>query len=276
MAFAKQKTNYFNIFETTQLEASKIIALLKGHSVGYIIRHYVVQSDLHEIIKNFWENSFVKKREDKVPAYNLGAFHYEKQLDTYFDEAETYKGHLKTLFKNTNDFHQDLMSKLEKILNQNGFNLRLAEHKKRLANEYVIRACTSMNDKVVIKHHEDGAQLYDPDQCSFEIQDIQDKPLIAVNICLENNIDGSLYIWEAQPDETVREHLNLQYVGYPYPQEYLDGYKKLVISIEAGDLYFFNAKHVHAVIANENNKNYRTTLSFFMGAKDSNTVIYWS
>ncbi len=100
--------------------------------------------------------------------------------------------------------------------------------------------------------------------------------MIAVNICLDNYNDGHLYIWNIQPDDQARAALNIEETGYSYPLHLVEDFNKIVMPIRAGDLYCFNGRNIHAVKSKFTSKHYRTTITFFMGYIDDNTIIYWT
>jgi len=96
-------------------------------------------------------------------------------------------------------------------------------------------------------------------------------------MCLANQGRAELHYWNIQPDNDTKARLGVSESGYPYPPEELDGIEKIIVPVEAGDLYFFNGKNVHAVSSPCEVESHRITLSCLMGFKsDNKTLLYWT
>jgi hypothetical protein len=228
------------------------------------------------VARNFWRHRMLRRRHDTVPAYVLGTFHYRRPLGEYLDEAAAYRDAIHEVFDGCDNLFEHVMSRsIASTLAGDGVEMRVAAHEGRMASEFVVRSWSGPG-QFSLEPHEDGAQLTCALQRGFEIQRVAPSPVVAINMCLENPGAGELHYWNIEPDAEGRARLGLQETGYPYPLELLNGIDKLVVPIQAGDLYFFNGKHIHAVGAQQSATGYRSTLSALMGFTEPQTVIYWS
>ncbi|MBL0941548.1 MAG: hypothetical protein IBJ00_02295 [Alphaproteobacteria bacterium] len=275
--FCKNKKNSFIFYESNTIEYEKILAVLKGEIAGCIFRNVIPKSTCQKILKNFWASPVIGKRKDKVPAYNLGAYHFDKYLEEYFNEVDNSKIYLEKLFNNVENVYEKLVFNFENFLKEQNIYFRVAKYNKKRAGEFLIRSCKSEGREYIIKPHEDMAQCKNNKQLGFEIQKVTNYNIIAGNICLENNNGGNLYCWDFMPDDTYRKRLGVIGTGYPYPNELLENVQNIKLQVFPGDLYFLNGGNIHAVKSNESNTlSFRTTLSFFMGFINNNTIVRWT
>jgi hypothetical protein len=273
---AVRPESYFRIVEREVLDPAEILRVLRGEVAGCIFRGVLDEAACRRVTRNFWNHPELSRREDEVPAYFLGAYHYQKTLGSYLEASARSKETLHDIFAHGSNVFHDLMGELGSFLAERGVSMRVAEHQGRQACEFVMRSWSGAGF-FALEPHDDGAQLLDPRQAGFEIQDLQDGPLIAVNICLENTGGGGqLHYWNVEPSDDARAELGLELTGYPYPHHVLQGIPRLVLPVRRGDIYFFNGKHVHAVQAQDEASGHRTTISYLMGFKDPTTVLYWS
>ncbi|MCM3924225.1 hypothetical protein ND748_21460 [Frankia sp. AiPs1] len=111
----------------------------------------------------------------------------------------------------------------------------------------------------------------------FERSGVLGRSVVAVNICLENDLAGRLVYWNIQPDTESKSRLGLTVTGSPYPLAALDGHEAKLLDVNAGDIYVFNGAHVHAVEPNADPTHTpRTTLAAMVGFIDDHTVVTWS
>jgi len=210
-----------------------------------------------------------------VPAISIGAYHYQKSLTNYFNEIKTSKKHTENLFIGADNFLNQLINALSTYFSEKNINFRLAKYKELKASPFVMRSCHAASDFVILPH-EDVAQCRTEKQKGFEIEKIPNYEMVALNICVENNNDGELHIWNIQPDDEARRMLNISETGYPYPSYLLTEINKIICPIQVGDLYCFNGRNIHAVKSKIKSEKYRTTITFFMGYIDEQTIIYWT
>jgi hypothetical protein len=266
--------DFFTFHESQQIAPEKIYEALTGKLAGCIFRNVVGKTVRDEISKKFWQSPGLRERTDDVPAFYLGTYHYDKKLEHYFTEAESIRNDINNLFSNTENLLENFIQSLAEYLKPKNIHIRLAEHGEKKACALLMRSWSN-DDNYALKPHEDLAQCKDPKQHGFEIQKVVNYEPIAVNICLENGSGGNLMYWDIQPDDEIRNGLNLEGLGYPYPDDFLCHYRKITLPIYAGDIYCFNGRNVHAVETMQGEKK-RTTISFLMGFIDDKTLVYWT
>ncbi|ODN43291.1 2OG-Fe(II)-dependent halogenase WelO5 family protein [Piscirickettsia litoralis] len=266
----------FSIDKFYKFNSSEILQVLKGEKIAAIFKNIVDINSISSILDRFKNNPNTVKRGDIVPAYMLGAFHYGKELDSYFNEVVNYKDSISNVFLDSEHFFEKIIADVSSCLKKQGISLRPARYRGISSNPCVIRSCWSDSQGNIILAHEDAAQLYEPAQQGFEIQKCRNYPVLGVNICLQDDTESVLRIWDYRPSEKDRAELGLENKGYPYPFDVLKAYDCIEQEIRAGDLYFFDARNVHAVTSSQGQSGYRTTLSCFMSFVDDTTVIYWT
>lgn len=264
----------FVIREFDALDPAEIQKVLDGESIGCIFRKVVPLADCRRVTENFWNHPGLRQRDDAVPAWYLGTYHYGRTLQAYLDAAEESRHTLHDVFDGARNLFAQVMEPLGARLSSQGVALRPAAHEGREACEFVMRSWSGRG-QFALQPHEDAAQLSCRTQAGFEIQQVA-APLVAVNICLENSGGGELHYWNVRPSAEARGALGLAETGYPYPLESVDGIERLVLPVGPGDIYFFDGRYVHAVASQNDPVSHRATISFLMGYKDAETAIYWS
>jgi hypothetical protein len=125
---------------------------------------------------------------------------------------------------------------------------------------------------MVLFPHEDFSQLNQARKDNYEIKDVN--KVIACNLCISNDNDGELVIWNYEPSLEFKKSLGIEDLGYPYPLNgFLDEVEKIEIQINKGDLYFINANLIHAVKEINVDCN-RISLERFIGFSGENQVVY--
>ncbi len=267
---------YFRIGEFDRLDAAEIVRVMRGEVAGCIFRGVMDPALCQRICDNFWKHPQRRQRGDAVPAYYLGTYHYAKDLSVYFDEVEATSDAVHEVFDGGRNVFSELMVDVRAELARAGVDLRVAAHEGRSACEFVIRSWSG-GGKFALAAHDDAAQLSAKKQAGFEIQQVAASPLAAVNMCLQNGAaGGQLVYWNIEPDDDTRRALGLEETGYPYQAEWLEDFDRIDLPVHAGDIYFFNGKLIHAVQAQAQPGEFRSTISFLMGFKDPKTAIYWS
>lgn len=265
----------FHFLESSTFSPADVVRVLKGEAVGCIFRGIIKADVCREVADNFRNHPLLRRRDDDVPAFFLGTYHYRKALNDYLDEAATYHDTLHDIFHGSANVFEQIMSAIGTTLAEEQVGFRVAAHDGRHASEFVMRSWSGTGE-YSLEPHDDGAQLQFAGQRGFEIQDISPSPVVAFNMCLENSGAGELHYWNLQPDDATRIRLGLQETGYPYPLAVLEGLTKLVVPVHAGDVYFFNGALIHAVAAQAGASGRRSTISGLMGFVSPNTVVYWS
>jgi len=267
---------YFRIGEFTRLDPAEIVRVMRGEVAGCIFRGVMDPALCTGITANFWKSPKLRQRGDAVPAYYVGTYHYGKELGLYCDEAADTRDALHALFDGGRNVFSELMDSVRAELARDGVELRVAQYRGRPAGEFVVRSWSG-GGQFALAAHDDAAQLTAKKQAGFEIQEVASNALAAVNMCLQNGAaGGQLVYWNIEPDVATRRALGLEETGYPYHAEWLEGFERIDLPIHAGDIYFFNGKLIHAVQAQSQPGEYRSTVSFLMGLKDPRTAIYWT
>ena len=264
----------FQFLSPTEFNPHDVIRVLRGEAAGCLFHGAIDQDVCARVARNFRDHPRLRARNDDVPAYFLGTYHYRKPLALYLEEAAAFRDTMHDVFDGCENVFQRVMSAVTSALAADGVTLRVAQHEGAAGSEFVMRSWSGAG-QFSLAPHDDAAQLSHPLQRGFEIQSVAG-PLVAFNMCLETPGAGELHYWNIVPDEATRVRLGLQETGYPYPLDVLEGIDRLIVPIQAGDIYFFNGKNVHAVGPQRNASGYRSTISGLMGVLDKQTVIYWS
>jgi hypothetical protein len=266
---------YFVFGEFSRLDVREIVRVMRGDVAGCIFRGIMDSELCARVCANFWKHPQRRHRVDSVPAYYLGTYHYAKELPAYFDEAAATRSALREVFDGGRNVFDELMTEIGQELARAGVTLRVAQHEGRPAGEFVVRSWSG-GGTFALAPHEDAGQLGAQSQAGFEIQRVTSIPLAAANMCLQNGDGGRLVYWNIEPDVSTRRALGLEETGYPYHAECLEDFQRIDLPVHAGDIYFFNSKLIHAVQGQARSGEFRSTISFLMGFKDSNTAIYWT
>lgn len=269
--------SFFNFYESTQLNFNKILQVLKGNLAGCVIRNFVPLDVCKKVEENFWSSSFLKKRQDNVPAYYIGPYHYNKNLEEYIQQAKKARQGLNQLFQGTANFFVEFIMNFSAFLQKENIIVRIAEYNGEKASAFRLLSWPNSTN-FSLEPHDDIAQCGTVLQKGFEIQNVRNYEVVAINICLDNDKagkQGQLHYWNMQPDDQSRKILGIEETGYPYPSYLLSNIEKMILSVFPGDLYCFNGRNIHAVGSNINKENKRLILSFFIGFIDDNTIVYW-
>lgn len=265
----------FRVHETIgTVDLSTVFEVLNGKLAAYLVRGFVPLDVCRRVETNFWASTERVPRygegEDGVEAYLIGASHYGKPTRTYLNEVRACKAAVESLYTGT--------------INP------VAAFRNTLASSITVRAAglddLSAGDckaiywnnvgTFLLEPHDDLAQVKDPIQADFEIQQVD--RVMAVNIyAAVPERSGQLQVWNVEPDDETRADLGLTNVGFPYPAELLTEYPSLTIAVETGDLCIANGNLVHAVLrGNAATPRNRLLLTCFMGRNVNNELIWWT
>lgn len=268
----------FHVHETeVRVDVATVFEVLKGNLAAYHVRKFVPLDVCQQVLANFWASSERVPRygegEDGVEAYLIGASHYGKPTLTYLKEVLSCKGAVESLYAGTINpvaaFRQILASGGE------GISVRAASMNGFPAGDSKA-VCWNNFGTFLLEPHDDLAQVKDPIQADFEIQ--QTNRVIAVNIyAAVPEGSGQLQIWNVEPNDETRADLGLNNVGFPYPAELLSDFPSITVAVETGDLCVANGNLVHAVLrGNTAAPRSRLLLTCFMGLNLSNELIWWT
>lgn len=269
----------FIIKESIQtVDVSIVHDVLQGSIAGYWIHDYTSEKDATRIFDNFWASSEKVPRmgygEEGVEGYFIGASHIEKTTEEYLEEAKSFEPSVMKLYEGTNDPVSTFRGVLASQYN-NGITVRPARHDDLTAGHSKAVAWNNFGN-FLLEPHDDLAQLSDPKQKGFEIQN--SSRVMAVNFYPKTlSGSGQLKIWNIEPDVQSRINLNLTYSGFPYPPELLEKYSHHIISVETGDLLIINGNLIHGVLrGNATSLQDRLLIAFFMSSTNNNELIWWT
>lgn len=226
-------------------------------------------------MENFWASADKVPRfgegEDGVEAYLIGASHYGKPTLKYLEEARAFQSAVESLYAGTVN---PISAFRETLASGNGetMSVRPASLNGLPAGDSKA-VCWNNSGTLLLESHDDLAQVKDPIQADFEIQ--QACRVMAVNIYAAVPVSsGQLQIWNVDPDDQARADLGLSGVGFPYPAELLAEYPSTIIAVATGDLCVANGNLVHAVLrGNAASPKNRLLLTCFMALNLSHELI---
>ena len=182
--------------------------------------------------------------EDGVEAYLIGASHYGKPTLTYLNEVLACKSAVESLYTGTINpvaaFREALASSGESI------KVRAASLNGLPAGDCKAVYWNNFG-AFLLEPHDDLAQVKDPIQEDFEIQQVNRVMAVNIYAAVPEGF-GQLQLWNVEPDDETRAELGLSGVGFPYPAELLSEYPSTLIEVETGDLCVVNGNLVHAVV----------------------------
>jgi hypothetical protein len=270
--------SYFRFVERDRLDPDLVVEVLRGKVVGAIFRGVIDRNASRELVRRFWESPIRKKREgevcESVGSY-VGAFHYHKPTRQYLDESAAVADDLAKMLDIPGEPSRWFRDVVGERLQREGITFRLSAKDGHSGCPLLIRHWGAPGE-YALQPHDDVSQCRWPEQADFEIQRTVDRPVCAVNMCLENREEGGrLVLWNVIPDDASKARLGLYLSGSPYPTAVLAGIEAIRLEVSQGDIYVFNGAHVHGVEASPAGAR-RTTLAWNMGMCDEKTLVSWT
>jgi hypothetical protein len=262
---------FFRIEEASELDPALAIDVLAGRRLGVIFRNVIPVAAQKEMAARFWASPALIRRTGE-PSYHVGTYHWNKPIGTYLAESAAVTDQVTDVLNVTDSPWHAFRAALAEGLSGQDAMLRLAKMNGEWACPALVRAWNKEGE-FALEPHEDEAQCRDPRQAGFEVQQVLGFEVCAVNMCIEHEDGGRLVLWNIRPDDESRRRFGLEHTGFSYPGETLHGIDEIRLDIQAGDIYIFNGRHVHAVDANRGN---RTAVSFLIGFIDERTVVTWT
>lgn len=268
----------FRLVETIgRVDVPTVLDVLSGRLAAYRVSNFLDQHRCEVITRNFWTSKQLRPRlgngEDGIEAYIIGASHIDKSTDDYLRDCECAVEALAALSQGTGDPITDLRTQIAAYGVPT--EIRAAQYDGRVAGSYKA-VCWNNTGEYLLLPHEDLAQLGDPLQTGFEIQQV--RQVMAVNTYPQvSRGSGHIKLWNVEPDEATRERLGLKFSGYPYPAEFLTRRPSLIVDVQAGDLCLINGNLVHAVLGcSPTSTRDRLLLTCFMGVNDDGELLWWT
>jgi len=269
----------FRLHETDGvLDVDAVFEVLDGSLAAYRVRGFVPPDVCRRIVTNFWASEQRVPRygegEDGVEAYLVGASHYGKPTSQYLEEVRASEAAVAGLYAGTVNPASVFREAL--VAGSGGrLKARPAMSNGQAAGD--TKAVYWNNyGRFLLEPHDDLAQVKDPIQSDFEIQ--QAVRVMALNLYAEVPANsGQVQLWNVEPDDRTRDELGLSHVGFPYPAELLSGYPSLVIPVETGDLCVTNGNLIHAVLRGEaTSPKKRLLITCFMTLNRAGELIWWT
>ncbi|ANP54942.1 hypothetical protein J2Z21_003610 [Streptomyces griseochromogenes] len=266
---------YFQIREYQEFVPEAVVDVLHGRVAGVMFRGMVKPEVCTELAGRFWDSPHRMTRGVEAPGYYMGAYTWEKPTAQYLDDSEKFDEPLLDVLDVKDNPLQAFYQGLSEALGKEGAIVRRSRHEGRKGCRALLRSWHGAG-KYALAPHDDNSQLTQPGQTDFEIQRVGDRPVAALNICLENSDGGRLVYWNMQADLESKRRLGVQYTGSAYPMETLEGIEQKWVTVNTGDVYVFNGSHIHAVEPNTDPELRRTSLAGMLGFIDDETVVSWT
>jgi hypothetical protein len=267
----------FRVHETNgPIDVSLVVDVLNGNLAAYHVRGFVPFDTCERIVANFWASSGRVPRygegEDGVEAYLIGASHYGKPTMTYLEEALGCREHVEGLYAGVVN---PVAAFRNAVAVAGGMPVRAASLNGLPAGDSKAVYWNNIG-RFLLEPHDDLAQVKDPIQSDFEIQQVN--RVMAVNVYpAVPEGSGQLRVWNVEPDNQTLDELGLSGVGFPYPAELLEELPSATIAVATGDLCIINGNLVHAVVrGNTSSPKSRLLLTCFMGLNSRNELIWWT
>jgi hypothetical protein len=282
-SFSEKK---FKILEDYKVpDFKKIDNMLRGNTdistPVYVVRNYINQNECKKIQDRFYaiikEAKGGNRKDGFVLVDQIGASQFHKGAKEFFEECITTKPSINHLINSIYDSPviDDFMLELSmrNYFTQKKIHFGPAYNRGNYSNLFTARLWRDDKEKLFsLNAHDDLAQLEFIRNDNFEISGIEN--VIACNLCVENEENANLLLWNISPDKDSKQDLNIEKTGYPYPVSILEGINSISLNTSPGDLYFINANYIHAVEKKQHNK--RITLGRFLGYAANDRVVYWT
>lgn len=237
-----------------------------------LIKQVMPLADCASIENSFIQSSDRQRRPDSVPGYILGATHYGKSPDDYFDQCAAAKGAIDQFFTHAPDpmrmVHEAIAQSARRPVRPSRFGQQQALHARIV--EWLPNS-TVENDFLLLPH-EDYSQVNCDRNEQWELRHA--RAIMAVNFYARASAgSGCLRIYDYIPDVATRDKLNLQGSGYPYPFDLLEDKSYVELAVETGDMAVINGRCIHAVTPSPSR---RVVVNCFVTLTPEAEYVYWT
>lgn len=262
----------FRKYEGAQ-HIGEAVAMIAHNDLDVALIKQVMSADNCALIENnFFNSKDRERRPDSVPGYILGATHYGKSPEEYFRQCDKAKEAVRQFFDDSPDplrmVHEAVAHSLKRPVRPSRFGNQQALHARIV--EWLPK--TSVRDNFLLLPHEDFSQVNCDRNENWELRHAGN--IMAINFYASSlSGSGCLRIYDYIPDVAIRDELNLQGSGYPYPFDLLRGKTYVELAVETGDLAIINGKYIHAVTPSQSR---RVVVNCFLTLTPKNEYVYWT
>lgn len=261
----------FSAYETEyQPDNEGVMSVLLGLRPACIIRN-ALPRDQCEALARAYLRQQAKRREDGVPAHEIGIGAYGLAPDEYFTKVSETRADMEALYAAAGIHLPTLAQEILQGAVDPGVVVRPARHGGRIAGDF--RAMHFVDEgHLALKAHEDRAQTQGYEfglthrVCGFNFYVLTPE---------EYEEGAALRMWNIVPDGRTKRVLGVEKTGYPYPMDLLNDVPFIDIRPRTGDLLLFSADSLHAVTSWKGASEDRIVFQSFVGMLDGQ-IIRWT
>jgi len=244
--------------------------LLDGGTDVCWVRGFASAETCKSISKSFYCRDGAKPRVDNVPGVMVGESHYFKAPADYYRMCQEQKASVEELFSNAEDPVRRIYSIIE---NHRGVDVRPALwdgqealHTRAIAWKEIV------GSPHLLRPHDDVSQVFCDRNDGWEIQQVN--TLIALNFYAQCQAGhGMLRVYDLKCTPDLAKRFDLEGIGYPYPQDFLNGFDYIDIPVQTGDVVMLDGSFIHGVTKSSAD---RLVLNSFVGEVSEREAVYWT
>lgn len=244
--------------------------VLDGHADLVWVHGFADVNNCTEIANNFYRSQDALPRLDNVPGVMIGESHYFKDPKSYYQICKKSSDAVKSMFSNSLDpvarFYSIVSTSSGGVLRPARYRTEDALHTRAI--EWQERASSNY----LLQPHEDVSQVFCARNTGWEISAIH--TLMAVNFYARCQVgEGMLRVFDLKHSPGLAARVNVEGVGYPYPEALLADTKYVDLAVQTGDVVLLNGAFIHAVTRS---RSERIVLNSFVGNLGNQELIYWT
>jgi hypothetical protein len=251
---------------------SHILKMASGQAIAQIVHGYLTPEECAAITHNFSTNSGLHVRGDDVSAVTVGADIYGKSAEEYLADVVKARPYVDEVFHGTVNVPVKLRADIQAAMPA-GVTVRAATHNGVQFNDARVIRWTD-SGSLALKFHDDQGQLCDPRQSTLETFNVVHPVAFNVYVSVPSE-GGELEVVNMCPDRASKEKLGIEHSGYAYPESMLEGYERVSIKPQVGDLLVLAGEFIHGV-RGIRGSGVRLLLNHFGGFINDSTFITWS